>query len=95
MCNNLSPAQIERYALLFEEMAEAIQVIGKILRHGVKPTDPHTNITYDNTTDLEREIGQIKHAIILAESHGDISELKIMEHTKERFNTVNKYLHHN
>ena len=32
--NELSPAEVERLAILAEEMGEAIQVIGKVLRHG-------------------------------------------------------------
>lgn len=32
--NNLTPAQAELLAMLAEEAAEVIQVIGKVLRHG-------------------------------------------------------------
>lgn len=35
--NDLSNAELERLALLLEELGEAQQVIGKILRHGYPP----------------------------------------------------------
>lgn len=41
--NELTPAQAERLAILMEEMGEATQVIGKVLRHGFDschPDDP-------------------------------------------------------
>ena len=41
--NKLTPAEAERLAMLAEECAEVIQVIGKILRHGYEsyhPADP-------------------------------------------------------
>jgi len=41
--NDLSPAQTEALAVLAEECAEVIQVVGKILRHGLSskhPADP-------------------------------------------------------
>lgn len=38
--NNLSPAEAERLAMLAEECAEVIQVVGKILRHGYESYHP-------------------------------------------------------
>jgi hypothetical protein len=43
--NRLTPAEAERLALLLEELGEAQQIIGKILRHGYEsyhPDDPET-----------------------------------------------------
>jgi hypothetical protein len=34
--NSLTPAELERLSLLLEELGEAQQAIGKILRHGYK-----------------------------------------------------------
>lgn len=56
--NRLTPAQAERLAMLAEECAEVIQVVGKILRHGYDshhPAIPHvTNrqLLGDELTDL-------------------------------------------
>jgi len=44
--NQLTPAQAERLAMLAEECAEVIYVIGKILRHGYgshHPDRPHVS----------------------------------------------------
>ena len=38
--NGLTPAQAERLAMLAEECAEVIQIVGKILRHGYDSFDP-------------------------------------------------------
>lgn len=38
--NGLTPAQAERLAMLAEECAEVIQVVGKILRHGYESHHP-------------------------------------------------------
>ena len=62
--NQLTPAEAERLALLLEELGEAQQAIGKILRHGYasthpanpgvvfhlsKPTKSYGNTTYTQT----------------------------------------------
>ena len=57
--NQLTPAQAERLAMLAEECAEVIQVVGKILRHGYDshhPSDPSTT----NRQLLEREITALR-----------------------------------
>jgi len=40
--NQLTPAEAERLAMLAEECAEVIQVVGKILRHGYESYHPET-----------------------------------------------------
>lgn len=40
--NKLTPAEAERLAMLAEECAEVIQIIGKILRHGYESHHPET-----------------------------------------------------
>ncbi|QBJ04542.1 nucleoside triphosphate pyrophosphohydrolase [Pseudomonas phage Lana] len=64
--NELTPAQAERLAILAEEMGEAIQIIGKILRHGYDSFNPdsldiRTNRQYlhDELTDVEAAITMI------------------------------------
>jgi hypothetical protein len=53
--NGLTPAQAERLAMLAEEAAEVIQVIGKILRHGYDSSHPdRPHIT--NRELLQREL---------------------------------------
>lgn len=56
--NRLTPAEAERLAMLAEECAEVIQVVGKILRHGYErhhPNDPTTtnrDLLTDELSDL-------------------------------------------
>ncbi len=38
--NRLTPAEAERLAMLAEEAAEVIQIVGKILRHGYASYHP-------------------------------------------------------
>lgn len=38
--NNLTAAEQERLAILAEEMGEALQIIGKIIRHGYESYNP-------------------------------------------------------
>lgn len=57
----LTPAERERIAIAVEEMGEALQVAGKILRHGWTPT--HEGVAYDNRADLENELGDVMAAI--------------------------------
>lgn len=40
--NQLTPAEAERLAMLAEEAAEVIQIVGKILRHGYDSYHPET-----------------------------------------------------
>lgn len=57
--NQLTPAQAERLAMLAEECAEVIQVVGEILRHGYDshhPSDPSTT----NRQLLEREMTDLR-----------------------------------
>lgn len=74
--SNLTPAEQERLAVLLEEMGEAVQVIGKILRHGWTPTDyaAQPPRPYDNRADLERELGDVRAAMIRLCSADDLSK---------------------
>jgi hypothetical protein len=56
--NNLTPAEAERLAMLAEECAEVIQIVGKILRHGYDsyhPKDP----SMDNRDLLAKELADL------------------------------------
>jgi hypothetical protein len=55
--NGLTPAQLERLAFLSEELGEAQQAIGKIVRHGYDSYNPLVLTNSNNREDLEKEIG--------------------------------------
>lgn len=61
--NQLTPAQAERLAILAEECGEVIQIIGKILRHGLESCHPVTGEV--NRTALVRELYDVKAAMVL------------------------------
>lgn len=67
--NKLSPAQVERLALLAEEMGEAQCAVGKVLRHGYDSCWP-PDVGPTNRELLEVELGHVLHAIGLLMGRG-------------------------
>lgn len=90
--NNLSPAEVERLALAAEEMGEAIQVIGKILRHGWHSTHPGSGL--QNTTLLEMELGDVLYAIDLLQMCGDVTATGVASGKEAKRIRVQQYLYH-
>lgn len=90
--NRLTPAEAERLALLAEEMGEAIQVIGKILRHGYESKHPDGGPT--NRESLERELGDVYAAMDLLGVSLDVDLHVIQEAADRKRERVQKYLHH-
>lgn len=90
--NQLTPAEAERLALLAEELGEAIQAIGKILRHGYNSRHPDGGPT--NRELLQSELGDVYAAMDMLSDAGDLDPLAIscaMFRKKER---VMQYMHH-
>lgn len=90
--NGLTPAQTERFGKLSEEMCEAGQVLGKIQVHGTHPSCE--GIQYDNTTDLERELGDVLTAIDLLAAAGDINMDRVKAFRDKKRKTIFRYLVH-
>jgi hypothetical protein len=91
--NELSPAQIERLALLAEECAEVIQIVGKILRHGYYSTHPNDPDGENNREMLETELGHVECAVDLLETD-DIDRGEIERSSTKKHKTVTVFLHH-
>lgn len=92
--NKLTPAQVERLAFLSEELGEAIQAIGKILRHGYKSSHPDIPERC-NREDLERELGHIHLAIsMLVEANDLVSYGNIATYATDKRLEITQYLHH-
>ena len=91
--NNLSNQETERLALLAEEMGEAIQIIGKILRHGYENCHPIDNLT-TNRELLENELGHVRFAMIYICEVGDLSKDAIHNHADLKRKCVKKYFHY-
>ena len=90
--NALSPAEAERLALLMEEMGEAVQVIGKILRHGYGSRHPEGD--YTNRELLEKEMGHVQHALNRMITVQDLRMSSIVKWEIDKQKTVRRYLHH-
>ena len=90
--NKLTPGEAERLALLAEECGEVIQAIGKVLRHGYESTHPDGGPT--NREALERECGDVYHAIWRAIGAGDIDGNGMSQRADDKARSVGRYLHH-
>jgi hypothetical protein len=90
--NGLTPAEAERLALLMEEMGEAQQIIGKILRHGYESRHPDGGPT--NRLLLEKELGDVTCAINMMCCKDDVNYHSIVAHRHGKEKRVGQYLHH-
>jgi NTP pyrophosphatase (non-canonical NTP hydrolase) len=100
--NQLTPSQLERLALLAEELGEAVQSVNKIIRHGYESYNPDKIVNQrgegypviTNRMELEKEIGDVNAAIGLLIEARDLTNEGIMAATKRKLFSVGKYLHH-
>jgi hypothetical protein len=92
--NGLSDAELERLAILAEEAAEVVQVVGKILRHGYESCHPHRPEQGTNRQHLEEEIGNFAHMVDRMIAKGDVDEGMILASSTEKARTIGQYLHH-
>lgn len=90
---SLSPAEVERLALLLEELGEAQQVIGKILRHGYESVNPDCSVD-TNRANLERELGDVLVAIDFLLDYGDIEQWRLDDRKRVKHHRIWDWLHH-
>ena len=90
--NQLSDAEAERPAILSEELGEAQQAVGKILRHGYESRHPDGGPT--NRESLERELGDVRFAVAFMGCNGDIRADAVMAAQARKDKTIAEYLHH-
>jgi len=91
----LTPAEHERLALLSEELGEAQQAIGKIMRHGYSTRNPVASTPWDNRGELEKELGDVSFAMRLMIDTGDVTEDGIEAFRQSKAKNIQPYLHHN
>lgn len=89
--NGLSPAEAERLAYLIEELGEAQQAVGKILRHGYDSHNPDAPQLGDNRVQLTKELVDVAGAIARMASAGDVP-LHILSDANP--NKGARYMHH-
>lgn len=92
MYNKLTPAQTERLYLLLEEMGEAQQAIGKVLRHGYEETHPDGGPT--NRESLERELGDVAAAVHMLAVKLDVRLELVYDRSEAKAESVKQWLHH-
>ena len=90
--NKLTPAEAERLALLAEECGELVQAIGKVLRHGYENHHPDGGPT--NRQAVERECGDVYHAIFKLVAALDITGHGLAESAGHKARNVSRYMHH-
>ena len=73
--NRMTPGEAERFAMLAEECAEVIQIIGKILRHGPNSYNPNDQYQTPNSELLEKELRDVFAVTMGMETAGDICVL--------------------
>lgn len=94
--NGLTDAETERLALLSEELAESIQAVSKILRHGFEsfnPTLPEDQ-QITNRDALEKELGHVAHAVRRMWEACDINAERIERAAIEKRQSIGRWLHH-
>jgi NTP pyrophosphatase (non-canonical NTP hydrolase) len=92
--NQLTASQLERLAILSEELGEAVQVIGKILRHGYASVNPDKPEEGDNRNRLTVELGDVLAAIKMLKDAGDISAEALDQAKRNKMVKVMRYTHH-
>ena len=93
----MTEAQVERLALLAEECAEVIVVVGKILRHGFESYDPTHPNGVDSPTNQEmlgHELGDVEYALSLLSKHGEVSARDVLKGRALAEKKKPKYLHY-
>ena len=90
--NGLNDAQTERLALLAEEAAEVIQVVGKILRHGWESRHPTKDLG-TNKERLESELGDMAVIVGLLAHHDEVNLDSIGDASEDKFRRIQKHLH--
>ena len=90
--NKLTEAEDERLALLLEECAESIKIVGKILRHGFENLHPVRLLT--NRELLRNELGDIFFAVRLMCDAGDLDIREIEAAATSKKERAKQYLHH-
>lgn len=91
--NDLSPAEAERLAMLAEEAAEVVQMVGKVLRHGYDSFHPMNPDGPRNRELLMKEIADFDAVKDLMYGAGDIDPATSSEMSFAR-NKKRKYAHH-
>jgi NTP pyrophosphatase (non-canonical NTP hydrolase) len=92
--NRLTEAEQERLAILIEECAEVSHVACKILRHGYESTNPSVGNLATNREALQRELGDLLHAVDFMEHKRDVNPEAVDDYRMLKSKLIARYLHH-
>jgi hypothetical protein len=90
----LSPAELERVAILADQCGQVVQICGKILRHGYESCNPFDARCKPNRLLLEREVGAVRGAIDLLINRGDIDRKEIAVWRRRKRSSLAQWTHH-
>ena len=90
----LSEKQLELLGFLAEELGEAQQIVGKIIRHGYYSVDPTKDDQVSNKEMLEAELADILFAVHLLQKNNDLDSPNIATHLEMRKKRKTNYFHH-
>lgn len=88
----LLPHELESLALIAEECAEVVAIIGKALRHGLDSCHPVDGTV--NRDEIARELGQVGCAIQIAIDLGILRSTDIDTGLADKWKNVGRFLHH-
>lgn len=91
--NGLTEAETERLAILIEECGEVTQAACKILRHSYESNNKG-KIPETNREALQRELGDLLHALDRIAAARDIDPVITYERAKSKPESILPYLHH-
>lgn len=90
-----TPQQWERLAILAEELGEAQQALGKMMRHGPQSQNPFKPEDGNNMLQLERELGHVVAAFIMLADVFETADVNHLEpHIKLKLLKVKQWLHY-
>lgn len=92
--NKLYPSELERLAMLAEELGETQVAIGKIMRHGYESRDPTDSKHPGNRAALAGEIGDVLGEIYRLLKHGDVDDRIVDARRRMRVDASEPYTHH-
>jgi NTP pyrophosphatase (non-canonical NTP hydrolase) len=87
-------ADEELLSLLAEELGEAVQAVGKALRHGLHSVNPIPGSPADDNAEaIERELGDVMAAGELLVQSGVLCRDSMQDHKIEKLERVQQWLH--
>lgn len=94
MSERVTEAERERLELLIEELGESIQAATKVLRFGYESRHPKRPEGETNRESLERELGDVRAAIVIMLGAADINDGRMKRCAKKKAIVVRSFLIH-